>query len=183
MFCNECGTKITGRICPNCGHEEIKSALNDISKSSPPTSFTIEEKQEIIEKLYSNSPIDYSNLTDSDKDTLRQIFIDSYKNKTMPSQILTTIRTEIEGISPEDANKISITERMRSSNLLSYVEALTKRKSKSFIVRVNSNGCDLCHETYEGKTFDICQRNMIPPLHDECTCFPQFSRDQIKKIF
>jgi len=177
MFCRECGTKLTGRTCPKCGtklkNEEIRLAINNIPRSS--TSFTVVERQDILKKLYLDSSMDYPELNNSDKDIIRDILFEAYINKKMPNQILKSIRTKIKTISREQAIKISNTERMKAYNLLNYVGALTKRRAKSFTVMVTSEGCDLCHKTYDGKIFDICQRKKIPPIHDECTCIPQFS--------
>jgi len=137
---------------------------------------TKEEHQNIMEAIYLESHVDYSNLTDENKQKIRIIMRDSYRNKEMPNQTLNKIREAIPNISREQANTINITERSKASNLSQYIDAKYNMTAKSFTVHVNSDACELCKQRYVNKIFDIDEVDKLPPCHDKCGCTALFSQ-------
>lgn len=82
-------------------------------------------------------------------------------------------------LSYEEAEKISKNELSRIKNLGNWY--IHKEKGfKYFKITKAIDACSQCHEAYDNKIFEIDQTEMLPPLHDLCTCTSIFYREKPK---
>jgi len=81
------------------------------------------------------------------------------------------------GLSYEDAEKISKNELNRIKNLGNWY--IHKEKGfKYFKITKAIDACGQCHEAFDKKIFEIDKADMLPPLHDLCTCTAIFYREK-----
>jgi hypothetical protein len=183
MFCRECGTELkNGKTCLKCGteitqwelHSIIDHMMIEYNKSHPKIEF-----KDIMGKVRFETPMDYPDLTEKDKMELRNILVEAYDKKQAPRDIGKAMFNKIDKLSMKQAQNISQTEIMRTSNLASCYNAKINMHARSFTVNSGPECCDLCRKTYEGKIFDIKEIDKLPPLHDKCGCVPLFSMDPV----
>jgi len=75
------------------------------------------------------------------------------------------------------ATRIVRTETMRSTNSAAYIQA--KSEGKQFwTVDNRDEACELCVEEFEGQVFSIEDTDMLPPIHPNCACVPEFFNDE-----
>lgn len=72
-----------------------------------------------------------------------------------------------------EATRIVRTETMRSTNSAAYIQARSEGK-KFWTVDNRDEACELCVDEYEGQVFSIDDTAMLPPLHPNCACVPDF---------
>ena len=78
-------------------------------------------------------------------------------------------------LTEEEAGKISKNELSRIKNIGNWY--VHKEKGfKYFKITKALNACEKCNQAYDKKKFDIKQADMLPPLHDLCTCNAIFYR-------
>ena len=116
------------------------------------------------------------NMSEDIKIKLRKIAVESYDKKLAPRDIAKEMTSQIDDLSIKHAQVIARTETARVANVSSYINAKLNMHVRSFTVKSGSDCCSLCAKTYGNGSivFDIEQNDMIPPIHDECRCFPQF---------
>jgi hypothetical protein len=79
-------------------------------------------------------------------------------------------------LTEEEAEKISKNELNRIKNLGNWY--VHKEKGfKYFKITKALNACGKCNQAYDKKKFSIKQADMLPPLHDLCTCNAIFYRE------
>ncbi len=79
-------------------------------------------------------------------------------------------------LTDEEAEKISKNELNRIKNLGNWY--VHKEKGfKYFKITQALNACEKCNHAYDKKKFSIDQAEMLPPLHDLCTCNAIFYRE------
>lgn len=79
-------------------------------------------------------------------------------------------------LTEEEAEKISKNELNRIKNLGNWY--VHKEKGfKYFKITKALNACEKCNHAYNKKKFSIKQADMLPPLHDLCTCNAIFYRE------
>lgn len=128
----------------------------------------------LIPELYN---IDY--ISPIDEDTITIII-------TILSNIVSEGRGVIEAtneiisktrLSYDEAEKISKNELSRIKNLGNWY--LHKEKGfKYFKITKAIDACGQCQKKYDKKVFNIEQSDMLPPLHDSCTCTAIFYREK-----
>lgn len=72
---------------------------------------------------------------------------------------------------------------MQYNNLFNYYNAMVNMNAMSFKVISAKDCCELCAKKYGNgtKIFDILQKRMLPPLHDECRCVGVFSTKSVEE--
>lgn len=162
---------------------EAQSLIKDIVKASSYSPLPKGGQMELVKGVISENTMHYVTKVGEDvKTELRKIAVQGYQDKLAPKDLAKQMSSKIDGMSNSRAKMIARTETMRASNLSSYTNAMMNRGAQSFIVAGASDRCPLCSETYDNVTFTIDQNDMIPPLHPNCRCFPQFSRDTVESM-
>jgi hypothetical protein len=80
-------------------------------------------------------------------------------------------------LSYEDAEKISKNELNRIKNLGNWY-VYKEKGFKYFKISKAIDACNKCQGAYDKKIFKIDQSEMLPPLHDLCTCKSIFYREK-----
>jgi SPP1 gp7 family putative phage head morphogenesis protein len=76
-----------------------------------------------------------------------------------------------------EATRIVRTETMRATNTAAYIQA--KSEGKEFwTVDNRDEACEICVDEFEGQVFTMDQTDMLPPVHPNCACIPEFFSTQ-----
>jgi len=109
---------------------------------------------------------------DDVKDKATSIIQEGSSNGQSIADISQTLQDQLE-IDRTRANAIARTEVMRSNNAGSYLQA-KQEDYQFFVIDMRDEVCDFCADEYEGKVFTMDETEMLPPLHPNCACIPEF---------
>ncbi len=151
--------------------KEDKIPKKDISAEMQKTAF---KEVALIPELYK---MDYIDPVDNDtKLFIMKLLADIVSEGRGIIEAANEIASKT-GLSYEDAEKISKNELNRIKNLGNWY--IHKEKGfKYFKITKAIDACSQCHETFDRKVFEIDKAEMLPPLHDLCTCNAIFYREK-----
>lgn len=101
------------------------------------------------------------------KQQMRDILSQDLADGKGMRDIAQDLMNNVDGMSRSRAEVIARTETVRDKNLGQWYAAKDAGK-KAFIVISAFDCCEICEEEYVGKTFDIDDVDMLPPLHPNC---------------
>lgn len=140
---------------------------------------------QLMEGMIKENVMNYVTKLDNDtKQALSDIVTKTIKDnlgvpveqRVMPEQLAQMMSQELNG-NVARSRMIARTETMRASNLAGWSQNKAEGCTH-FIVDNRAESCEECASEFEGEVFTIDQIDVLPPVHPNCACVPEFFKSE-----